>query len=64
MHVAFQSEADNLVAGDTPFPMGFPDIFVYEGEPLPSNTTQSEQKNSGGSGPCFIATAASDWAAF
>jgi Tol biopolymer transport system component len=29
-----------------------------------SFTTQSEQKNSGGSGPCFIATSASDWADF
>jgi len=29
-----------------------------------SFTTQSEKNNSGGSGPCFIATSASDWADF
>jgi hypothetical protein len=29
-----------------------------------SFTTKSEQKNSGGSGPCFVATSASDWADF
>jgi len=29
-----------------------------------SFTTKSEKNNSGGSGPCFIATAASDWADF
>ena len=29
-----------------------------------SFTTKSEQKNRGGSGPCFTATAASDWADF
>jgi len=157
-YVAFTSYADNLVAGDTPFTMGFPDIFVYEREALrptvdstnpadsangvavgasitatfsepmngstidtntftldngvtgtvsydansitatltPSSnldydttytatittgvedlagntmsddhtwsfTTKSEENNSGGSGPCFIATAASDWADF
>ena len=59
--MAFESDADNLVGVDG---NGFFDIFVYEGDPLPPNTTQSEQKNSGGSGPCFIATAASDWASF
>jgi Tol biopolymer transport system component len=39
------------------------------GNPMPADftwtfTTKSEQKNSGGSGPCFIATSASDWADF
>jgi hypothetical protein len=29
-----------------------------------SFTTKSEQKNSGGSGPCFISASASDWADF
>jgi Tol biopolymer transport system component len=54
--VAFDSDAD-LVADDNGL---FSDIFVYEWEPLPPNTTQSEKNNSGGIGPCFIATAASD----
>ena len=29
-HVAFGSVASNLVAGDMPFPFGFPDIFVHD----------------------------------
>ena len=56
-YVAFESDSDNLVGVDG---NGFFDIFVYEGDALPPNTTQSEKNNSGGSGPCFIATAASD----
>jgi len=59
--VAFESDAGNLVGGDG---NGLFDIFVYEGDPLPPNTTQSEKNNSGGSGPCFIATAESDWVDF
>ncbi|MCG6981325.1 MAG: calcium-binding protein, partial [Deltaproteobacteria bacterium] len=60
-YVTFESDADNLVGGDG---NGFFDIFVYEGDPLPSNPTQSQGNNSSGSGSCFIATAASDWADF
>jgi Tol biopolymer transport system component len=55
--VTFESEADNLVASDG---NGSSDIFTYENESLPLNTTQSEQNNSSGSGPCFISTALSD----
>jgi Tol biopolymer transport system component len=33
-YVAFESDADNLVAGDAPPPIGFRDIFVYERESL------------------------------
>ena len=59
--VAFVSDADNLVGGDD---NGFPDIFLYEGDPLPPNTTQSEENNSSANISCFIATAASDWVNF
>ncbi len=49
--VAFQSDADNLVAGDT---LGFPDIFVDD-----LQTAAGEGGGDGnGSGGCFIATAA------
>jgi Tol biopolymer transport system component len=59
--VTFESDADNLVGGDG---NGFFDIFVYQGDPLPSNTTQSEENNSSANISCFIATAASDWPEF
>ncbi|MEE8315002.1 MAG: hypothetical protein V3R70_00475 [Syntrophobacteria bacterium] len=49
--VAFQSDADNLVAGDT---LGFPDIFVDD---LQAAAGGGGGSDSGGGG-CFIATAA------
>ena len=49
--VAFQSDADNLVAGDT---LGFPDIFVDD---LQAAAGEGGGDGNGGSG-CFIATAA------
>jgi hypothetical protein len=59
--VAFESDATNLVTDDG---NGFSDIFVYEGDPLPANTPQSEEKNNSGSGSCFISASASGWADF
>jgi Tol biopolymer transport system component len=54
--VTFQSDADNLVAGDTLFPFGFPDIFFDD---LPAAAEGGGGSNSGGGG-CFIATAADE----
>ena len=58
--VAFESDADNLVAGDG---NGFFDIFVYGQEYLLPTPSRSEENHTG-SGPCFLATAASDWVSF
>ncbi len=52
--VTFQSIADNLVAGDTPFPLGFIDIFVDD---LQAGAGQNENDGNS-SGGCFISTAA------
>jgi len=58
--VAFESDANNLVAGDG---NGFFDIFVYGQEYLLPTPSRSEENHTG-SGPCFLATAASDWVSF
>jgi Tol biopolymer transport system component len=52
--VTFQSDADNLVAGDMPFPFGFPDIFVDDLQTGAGGGGGSDS----GDGGCFIATAA------
>jgi hypothetical protein len=54
--VTFQSDADNLVAGDMPFPFGFRDIFVDDLQPA-AGGGGGGGSNSGGGG-CFISTAA------
>ena len=47
-YVAFESEADNLVAGDTAFPFGFTDIFVHDMQTR--NTTRVSVDSGGGEG--------------
>ena len=54
--VTFESIADNLVAGDTPFPFGFRDIFVDDLQAAAGGGGGGG--SSSGGGGCFIATAA------
>jgi Tol biopolymer transport system component len=54
--VTFESVADNLVAGDMPFPLGFPDIFVDDLQ-AGAGGGGGGGSSSGGGG-CFISTAA------
>ena len=60
-YVAFESDANDLVASDTN-PLS--DIFVYEQDPPPPNTIHSNENSGGGGRSCFSATAESDWADF
>lgn len=63
-YVAFESDADTLVDGDTPFPFGFPDIFVRDrdadgngtyDDPLGVSTVRVSVDSAGteGDGPSF-----------
>jgi Tol biopolymer transport system component len=53
MHVAFESIADNLVAGDTPFPFGFPDIFVHDLQTGETTRVSVDSTGGEGDGPSF-----------
>jgi Tol biopolymer transport system component len=53
-YVAFDSDAYNLVDGDTSPPMGFPDIFVHDPDADGSGATSAS--SSGSNSGCFIDT--------
>jgi Tol biopolymer transport system component len=50
-YVAFESEAGNLVAGDTDFPLGFPDIFVHDLQTGTTTWVSEDSLGGEGNGP-------------
>jgi Tol biopolymer transport system component len=58
--VAFESEAGNLVAGDTAFPSGFPDIFVNDLQTGETTWVSEDSLGGEGDGPSLNPSISAD----